>query len=113
MKTTLFAAALAFTGLAAILPAHADSSIPQVRVAYGDLNLSHPAGAQTMLNRINEAASRVCGGIPHPRELMEKRFYRTCVRAATDNAVAQLNAPLVTALHTGQPITDPRFARTN
>lgn len=113
MKSTLIAAALAFTSLTAIAPAQADDwsqRVPQIDVPYGDLNLSNPAGAQVMLRRIKSAASKVCGGYPYPAAGTVLR-YRRCVRTATDGAVAQLNAPLVTALHTGRPITDPRFAQ--
>lgn len=114
MKTTLIAAALALASFSAISSAQADNwsnTAPQVNVPYGDLNLSSPAGAQSMLNRIKAAASHVCGGSPDNRDISGKRFYRSCVKLATDTAVAQVSAPLVTALHTGRPITDTRFAK--
>ena len=110
MKTTLIAATLVIAGFAAIAPAQAEA-LPEVRVPYSDLNLSNPAGAQAMLRRIKAAASRVCGGYPDTREITEKRLYQRCVKMATDQAVAQLNAWLVTALHTGGQPTDPRVAR--
>ena len=110
MRTTLIAAALVFAGFAALTQAQA-GDVPQIKVPYGDLNLSSPAGAQAMLNRIRFAASRVCGGKADNRDIPGTTFYRQCVRVAADNAVSQLDAPLVTALHTGRPITDTRFAK--
>lgn len=109
MKTTFIAAAFALSGFAALTPSLAND-FPEARVPYSDLNLASPAGAQAMLNRIKAAASRVCGGTPDNREIAQKQFYRGCVKVATDRAVAQLNAPMVTALHTGRKPTDPRFA---
>lgn len=110
----LLATALALTRLTAIVPAQADigsHNVPQIDVPYGDLNLSNAAGARVMLQRIKAAASRVCGGAPDLRFPVEVRRYRQCVRFAVDQAVAQLNRPMVTALHNGRPATDPRFAR--
>lgn len=113
MRITLIAAALAITGLTAIGPAHADdwSKVPQLDVPYGDLNLAHSAGAKTMLRRIKSAAPRVCGGKPAHYYFKAVVRFRQCVHTATDGAVAKLNAPLVTALHTGRPVTDPRLAQ--
>lgn len=113
MKTTLIAATLAITSLSAVLPAQAEdwTKVPQIDVPYGDLNLANPAGAEIMLRRIRNAASKVCGGTPDNHYAQDVARYRKCVRIATSNAVAQLNAALVTALHAGRPIANPRLAR--
>lgn len=105
MKTALTLAALAFASLS--VAAHAQQvdvskDVATLDVPYADLNLSHPAGAQAMLNRIKAAASRVCGGKPDAREMQATAHYRTCVAAATQNAVAQLDDTRVTALYTGR-----------
>ena len=113
MRTTTVSAALV-AAFCAIATAHAQDRVdlkPTLDVPYGDLNLNSPLGAHKMLWRIKQAATFVCGGQPDIRELTERTRFRVCVREATDGAVAQLNAPLVTALHTGRPIEDARFAQ--
>jgi UrcA family protein len=66
------------------------------RVSYTDLNLDRPAGARTLLMRINGAAERVCG----PDDGSHSQgAYQTCVRDAVDHAVTDLDNPLVTSLH--------------
>lgn len=107
MKTALISALLAFTALSAIVPAKAydaSQSAPQIDVPYGDLNLSTPMGAQTVLRRIQVAAAKVCGAHQDHRVVGSPRRYRQCVDMATRNAVARVNAPLVVALHMGGPV---------
>jgi UrcA family protein len=112
MRTTFFAAALALAALPMIAQALADdrsSSGLSLDVTYSDLNLENPAGAQVMFRRIKQAASKVCGGMPSQRMAMEMRNYRICVRMAVEDAVRQLNAPLVTALLDGASSDDLRL----
>jgi UrcA family protein len=113
MRTRLFATALTFAVLPLITPALAAERPdrgPSLDVTYSDLNLTNPAGAEAMLRRIKHAASKVCGGTPSPRTLVEMRHYRMCVRAAVEDAVRRLNAPLVTALLNGASGAGPNFA---
>jgi UrcA family protein len=107
MKKSLIAAVLAFSSLPFVAEARPDANLvtSHIEVPYGDLNLSHPAGASMMLTRIKQAATRVCGGHPDSRDLRSRAAFKLCVRAAVNEALRQLNAPLVTALHTG---ADPR-----
>ncbi|MCE9523184.1 MAG: UrcA family protein [Alphaproteobacteria bacterium] len=109
MRLTLTLAAFAFAGLSAVAhaqPVQISGDVATLDVPYADLNLSHPAGAETMLNRIKAAAARVCGGKPDAREMHAAVHYRTCVQTATQSAVAQLNATRVTALYTGRANLD-------
>jgi UrcA family protein len=69
-----------------------------VEVPYGDLNLSNTLGAKTMMQRITFAATRICGGTPDLREMKVYGMFKTCVREAKEEAVHELNVPLVTAL---------------
>ena len=90
MRLTLTLAAFAFAGLSAVAhaqPVRISGDIASLDVPYADLNLSHPAGAETMLNRIKAAAARVCGGRPDGRERQAAVHYRTCVQSATQNAM--------------------------
>lgn len=69
---------------------------------YGDLNLSNPADAQTMLDRLRHAARQSCGIMaerdPYYRSnrLFVATQFRKCQRQALHDAVAKLNRPLVT-----------------
>ena len=102
MKKSLIACALAFSSFPLVAhaqPAEGWAALESLDVFYGDLNLSNPAGAEVMLNRINFAATRVCGGLPDIRELRLRLYFKACVRAATEDAVDEVNAPLVSALY--------------
>ena len=74
-------------------------------VSYADLDLSTHEGARALLKRIDFAAKRICGPEPSRSPLQPKlvAFYERCVSDAVDASVAQVNAPLVVALHTGAP----------
>lgn len=106
MKTTvigLFAATAICTGYAT----HAAAEVPSPetysqKVSYADLNLNSPQGAGALLHRIRRAAAIVCSaGDPSPMQQWTTRGYRTCVREATDRAVADAHSPMVTALYSG------------
>lgn len=102
MKKSLIACVFAFSSLSAASAAEFTggwATTTFLNVPYGDLNLSHPAGAQVMLQRIQFAARRVCGGIPDIREIKERWYFKACVEDATDEAVEELDIPLVTSLH--------------
>ncbi len=112
MKKLIIAVALAFSSFPVVADArpNADRLVTsRIEVFYGDLNLANPAGASAMLNRIKHAAIHVCGGAPHALDLQGRKDFRVCVVDATDDAVRQLNAPLVTAFYTGRA-SDPRLA---
>jgi UrcA family protein len=111
MKRTLIAVALAIASVSTTTNgALANDQRPQIDVPYGDLNLANPTGAQVMLRRIAKAAEFVCGGRPDMREMSNRTVFKRCVRIAVADAVGQLNAPLVTALHEGRDPADPRLA---
>lgn len=113
MKKLLLASVLAF--MSSPMNANAQhGDWPQVvlrlDVPYGDLNLTNEFGAQTLLRRIKFAATRVCGGAPDGFDLVARRQFRACMGTAVDDAFAQVHAPSVTALYSGQSENDPRFA---
>lgn len=89
--------------------AHAENSAPGAggqqheRVVLEDLNLSSAAGAEEALERVQRTAMSMCawrGSVAHPRQM---RGIRRCVADAVDDAVARLDAPLVSALHAARP----------
>jgi len=96
MKAPLLAALAALT-----LAAPALSATPAVRVAYADLDLTAPADAQAMLQRIRKAARQVCENGETTHEAVLR--YDACRREAVARAVAALNAPAVKAAFDGRP----------
>jgi UrcA family protein len=64
----------------------------QVKVKYGDLNVSSISGAGTLYNRIRGAAQTVC----HPfdnADLASKKLLAACVHKAMSNAINDVNEP--------------------
>ena len=111
MKKSLTLVALAFMSLCSAAQAEQGDSLylHHLDVSYGDLNLANPDGARMMFGRIKLAASAVCGGAPDSMlDLTSRRFYKTCVRAATADAMSQLKAPLVSQHYRE---TDARLAQ--
>ena len=76
----------------------AGGEVPSVTVSYADLDLSNPAGAHTLYQRIKAAASTVCAPL-ESKELKRNRLWRDCYEQAVSNAVATINRPTLTALH--------------
>lgn len=94
-----FAAALAL----AAAPALAEPTRAEIAVSSAGLDLSSPPDAALMAQRIDAAARQACGG--SPRFWTEYRLARawtveqfnSCRGRAEADALAALNAPLVTA----------------
>jgi len=62
--------------------------------------LNTQSGAAKLYRRIQGAAQRVCG---YEAKFVEARIiWRYCVRPTVDAAVAKVNNPRLTALHTGR-----------
>jgi UrcA family protein len=72
-----------------------------IRVAYDDLDVSNPAGAETLLRRIKTATAKVCGRGPSPKLIRATVHHKACVDAAMSRGVMEANIPLVTAMFTG------------
>ena len=70
-----------------------------VGVSFRDLDLSTASGAAKLYIRIQAAARSVCQYEPtSPRG---QTVWQFCVRRTVDAAVAKVNNPLLTALHSG------------
>jgi UrcA family protein len=80
-------------------PLHVDA--PSQVVHFSDLDVSTPAGARALHARIANAAFRVCREARPGQAGVE---LVVCQHQLTDAAVADLNNPTLTALHTGQEI---------
>ena len=72
--------------------------IPSVKVSYVDLDLSNPAGAATLYQRIKAAARTVCAPL-ESTQLKRHLLWRDCYQQAVSNAVATIDRPTLTALH--------------
>lgn len=67
-------------------------------VRYREADVGQRSGAQTLYGRIRVAARIVCQDRDGAEPARRQR-YTACVKASVDRAVAELDAPLVTALH--------------
>jgi UrcA family protein len=76
-----------------------EPQIVKATVSYADLDLSKPAGAQTLYKRIKAAAARVCARNDNYSILEGRRAYHACFDTAVANAVSQIDRPALTALH--------------
>ena len=86
-------------------PALADPSPPSKKVRFNDLDLSTPKGAKILYDRISAAAHDVCG----TTDPIMRQATRECIAHAIDQAVKDVNAPMLTSLRFGTP--EVRLAR--
>jgi UrcA family protein len=92
----LLAVCLLGTTIASADPPPATRS---VEVSFRDLDLNTASGTAKLYRRIQAAARSVCQYEPtSPRE---QSIWQYCVRPAVDAAVAKVNNPLLTQLHSG------------
>lgn len=82
---------LAFAALLAS-PAQAQSRQTSVKVFYGDLDLSKPAGMQTLKNRLRVASVQVCGDSRGALRVGTGDPAR-CAQDAVANALAAIAKP--------------------
>lgn len=85
--------------------ASAESGVKSQTVSFADLDLSKPAGAQTLYKRIQKAARHVCGPIDKYMYVTPRKAFRECYQEAIAAAVAQVDRPSLTALHREQTRT--------
>jgi UrcA family protein len=110
--TALLAISVVLGGLgashsAAATPTRTTTEINSARVSFDDLDLSTDKGAREVLSRVHQAARDVCirsYEMWAPYINLQSGFV-TCVKEASNRAVAQLNNPLVTAAYTGEKAT--------
>jgi len=73
-------------------------------IVYGDLNLNTADGARVLYARIRSAAHVVCAPFDG-RELSRQIRWQACYDQAMASAVAQIDKPQLTALHTDKTRT--------
>lgn len=101
-RTAFLSAALstlALIGTAQVLAGEL-STTRSIRVGYADLDIASSAGAASLYRRIKGAARDVCGYQGH--SLVEIKQWQLCVQGAVADAVATVNSPLLTAMHSSK-----------
>ena len=73
---------------------------PSLSVKYVQADLQDSNSARALYNRIQRAARIVCQQ-PTAREVDRYRLYESCYDRAVDNAVANVGATALTAVHRG------------
>ena len=103
-KTLITTALAAIVVLAAVPAAFAATPSETVtfKVSTAGLDLRTQRDAQSMLRRIEIAASAVCGGAPYIGDLDATHDYKACVSYNVGQAVSQLGSPMVAEI-TRQP----------
>jgi UrcA family protein len=79
---------------------------PSIKVSYAELDLSKPAGAQTLYRRIKKAAQAVCAESFQGSGPVRPFGQKQCEERAIERAVNEVNRPLLSSLWQKQP----RFA---
>lgn len=69
-------------------------------VQYSDLNLDSNDGISRLYQRIQAAATQVCGTDSGTRSLADWSQARTCAKASASRAVAEINNAALTAFYT-------------
>lgn len=107
IRTIVLAAALVVPGIAFASPSPAEAPRSSV-VRYADLNLSTNEGIERLMTRIKQAGKQVCDYGNGFTDLTGRQHERRCYKTAVDNAVRQINNPVLTARHFGPQ--DPQVA---
>jgi UrcA family protein len=92
MKLMLALASALALGFAAAAPASA------ANLSYAELNLDNRAGAEALLQRIEQSAEDVCGERAGPMPLAQRAAIRRCVQEKSERAVARVGHSGVAAL---------------
>ena len=96
LRTFAAAAILALTATAA----QAETAQVSVNVAFGDLNLSRPADAKILADRLRTAAGKVCGDISNAKYANgatwpgAREETQECMRSAINLAIARIEGRL-------------------
>jgi UrcA family protein len=73
-------------------------AVTETAIPLSDLDPASAAGARALLQRIEAAADRVCGGAPSAVTDYQKQDFAECRRAAISGAVARTASPALTRL---------------
>jgi UrcA family protein len=93
------AAAGMLVGAAFAAEPNGELAVPELRVAYGDLDLAKPAGVQALHRRLEVAAERVCPRTDGRVKVEQRAAARECRKQALERAVRAIGSPELAALH--------------
>ena len=99
VKIAALVATLSAAAPAALAEKPVSASAP---VTYADLDLSAPAGVQTLFQRISVASRKVCGKRPMTVRYGQLERHLECRETAMNVAVERINHPTVTAAWAGE-----------
>lgn len=88
MKTIAFAAAIAAAASAIAIPATAQEVV-QASLNYGDIDVTSPAGVQTLNARLEATVDSVCER-PDNRDIKIMAAWKQCKDTAQQSAIEQL-----------------------
>jgi len=72
---------------------------PSIHVHFADLDLSKPADAAILYQRIQSAARHVCTLSAAPWDGRKVTNWQRCYDGTVEEAVLRINRPLITAVH--------------
>jgi UrcA family protein len=102
--------ALAILGFAGGAQAASNPDEHATKVSLAGVDLGSEDGAKVVLQRIRNAARRVCSEDPNIRDLDLTYPYVACLNATVDHAVGVLDNPRVTALNATHGKASTRMA---
>jgi UrcA family protein len=112
LKQIIIASLAAAAAIGAASSAQAQtpaSDIQSVTVSVAGLDMRSDSGARILLQRIETAAGKVCGGEP-TLALDRKQQFQPCVRKVTARTVSGLNYPRLAALIDGNLAPSAKLA---
>lgn len=100
-RLVMISAGIAFLGLAGASNAAQPGVLEprQMSVSYADLNIESAAGLKVLYRRLQFAARRVCEPFDDGQRRTVNFHFRACYTNALDSAVAKINKPTLTAMH--------------
>ena len=113
--TTLIAALTLCTVAPHAIAAGASANVPEETVKFGDLDLTHSAGAQELYRRITHAARDVCETVSSGGSVTAIAN-DLCIDRAIARAVTAIDSPLLTERYeqkTHREILQPQQVRLN
>jgi UrcA family protein len=109
LAATIFAALT--SSIATVSFASDSPDALQVKVKYGDLNVSSTSGAASLYDRIRVAADTVCRPFQplNPADLGARTIFAACVQKAMSNAINEINEPALFTIANAKAGTSKRI----
>jgi len=99
MKSTIKHLIASLSLAAALSGVNANALADGIKIEFRDLNLSRAEDVAVLYSRIETVARRVCADSLSPWDAQRTKTFKRCYTAAIDDAVTDIGAPRLTALH--------------